>query len=156
MTAFGDVLAAAQIYAEITGCDVDIAIQDMDFRSTAVKAGNGREPLSAFVLEMPPAPAPAPAPALTRPIGSVPIQAPLPLEFTPFDHRRFIQAVRDARPGVEYSAGDLCFELRMNMPPGHSKRPAKLMAKAGWVYTGYRSLTTNRGQVYRKPLPHEA
>ena len=123
MTAFGDALALASMYAEMTGCDIETALKDMDFRA---RAANG---------------CPTPTPEPVEP---------------GFDNRRFMQALRDARPGAEYSPGDLCAELGMAMPPLGSKRPSHLMRAAGWVFAGYRSLNNNRGQVYRKPLPHEA
>ena len=150
MTAFADILAAASIYAEMTGCDQDIALQDMDYRASAVRAGNGRVPFAALIL-----PAPELEPIVPPPAPAQPVQAPLPLELTPWDNRRFMQALIAARPGAEYSPGDLALELNMAMPKTGSKRPSHLMRRAGWVFAGFRSLTTNRGQVYRKPLPHE-
>lgn len=127
MTAFGDALALASMYAEMTGCDIETALKDMDFRAKLANC----------------CPAPTPAPSAAEPAAPV------------FDSRRFMQALRDAAPGAEYSPGDLCAELGIPMPRVGSKRPTYLMRAAGWVFAGYRSLTTNRGQVYRKPHPDE-
>lgn len=161
MNAVGDILALAAMYAEVIGCTREVALQDMEFRQMAVQDGRGDVPLWLLPRLPPEHPIPLrdePEPVVPPALLVAPpvlVQAPLPLELEPFNNRRFAQAVRDARPGCEYSPGDLAYELGMELPKAGSKRPAHLMKAAGWVFAGYRSLTTNRGQVYRKPLPHE-
>lgn len=126
MTAFGDALALASMYAEMTGCTIEEALRDMEFRATASQDDKQ-------------------SPALVKPQAPEP---PILKEgWTEFDDDLFLRHLNRLRPGVCFTAHEMCDALKMHLK-SRAKHPARLMRSLGWKETGERR---NNSRVYQKP-----